>query len=355
MVTPYHAHKAIASILSFKSDSVLLKKILSEPSFDWDVIVELGSRHLILPTLYIRLKQKSLLDVLPLELKEYLEELTSINRNRNLSLLNDVKEISKLFQIHSINHVFLKGMALLSADYFKDSGERMIADIDLLVDTKDIAKAYKLLLDNNFDSAQESPLYKFTEHKHLPRLIPKNGLAAVEIHSRLFNSKETNYLLPENLLLSKQIVNGVYIPSNKDLLQHNTLNWQINDKGYYYSKIGFRSAYDSLIILKAHQESTFKDRLRNKYTKNYYLMLSVLFDDVITTETFNKRSLKFNYIKYKLKHQKVSKLIDIILNKLHYFYILITRFYMFVINRAYRKAAIGDKKRIFKILKKPRI
>ena len=354
MITSYIAHKIIASILSFKSDLVLLKKILSDPSFDWDTIVELGSRHLILPTLYIRLKQKSLLDVLPLELKEYLEELTSINRNRNVSLLNDANEISKLFQTHKINHVFLKGIALLSSEYYKDTGERMIADIDILVDENDITKAYQLLLNNDFDSAEESPLNKHLEHKHLPRLIPKDGLAAVEIHRRLFNSKKTTHLLPHNLLLNKQIINGVYIPSKKDLLQHNILNWQINDKGFYYSKIGFRSAYDSLILLNTHQEFFIKDELRNSYTRDYYLILSIFLED-IELGNFKNRGLKFNFLRYKLKHQNLSNFIDKILNILAFTKTLINRFYLFIRNKNYRKDVISDQKRVFKILKKPRI
>ena len=354
MITPYNAHKVIASILSYKSDLVLLKKTLSEPSFDWDTLVELGSRHLILPTLYIRLKQKSLLDVLPFELKEYLEELTNINRNRNLSLLNDANEISRLFQTHKINHIFLKGMALLSANYFKDAGERMIADIDILVDTKDIDKAYQLLLNNEFDSADESPLHKYIEHKHLPRLIPKEGLAAVEIHRRLFNSRKTNHLLPEDLLLNKQLTNGVYIPSNKDLLQHNILNWQINDKGYYYSRIGFRSAYDSLIILNTHQKLSIKDELKNSYIRSYYLILSIFFED-IDLDSIKTRGLKLKFLKYRLKNQILSTFMDRILNKLLFLNILLNRFYQFIMNKNYRKDVISDQKRIFKLLKKPRI
>ncbi|GGG60053.1 nucleotidyltransferase family protein [Bizionia arctica] len=350
MVSYYHTLKVIASILSYKNDPIQLKKLLSNPLFDWETLVKYASRHLVLPTIYTRLDQKSLLHVLPLDLKEYLNEITSINRNRNTSILNDVNNISNLFQTHHINHVFLKGTALLAGAYYSDLGERMIGDIDILVDSKDMHTAYQLLLNANFEAAQESPLHQYTDHKHLPRLIPKSGLAAVEIHRRLFNSKNTSLLMPNSILESKQLINKVFIPSNIHLLQHSVLNWQINDKGYYFSKIGFRSAFDSLTILNRHPEICVLDEINNKYSKNYFQLLSLFFDE-IEPQIFKKNSLKLYYLKYKFEHTKLSHLIDYVLNKLSFLKVLFQRIYMFIINKEYRKAVLADYNRIFKLLK----
>ena len=76
-------YQHIADILSFKSSISKLEHTLTKPNFDWDAIVVEGSRHLVLPAIYCRLKAKNLLHTLPKELENYLEEITSINRNRN--------------------------------------------------------------------------------------------------------------------------------------------------------------------------------------------------------------------------------------------------------------------------------
>ena len=115
-------YQHIANILSFETSNPKLEKDLSHPTFDWDAIVVEGSKHLVLPAIYCRLKAKQLLHVLPEELNTYLEGITSINRNRNESILKQVHSISQLLNEHHIDHVFLKGSAhsnysLLIFDY----------------------------------------------------------------------------------------------------------------------------------------------------------------------------------------------------------------------------------------------
>ena len=89
------------------------------------------------------------------DLNAYLSGITKINRNRNQTLLNQVKELSALFNAHGINHVFTKGCALLASGYFKDFGERLIGDIDLLVEPTNLFKAEQLLLNLEYVSAED--------------------------------------------------------------------------------------------------------------------------------------------------------------------------------------------------------
>ena len=149
MATSTNSYKVIlqliAEILSFQPNETELKLLLHPTQTDWEAVVKIASKHLVLTTVYCRLKQKKLLALLPEDLRIYLKELTTINRNRNLTLLNEIKEISTLFKAHEINHVFLKGCALLAGDYFKDFGERMIGDIDILVESDHIEQAFQLL------------------------------------------------------------------------------------------------------------------------------------------------------------------------------------------------------------------
>ena len=126
--------KSIATILSFESNETELKAQLSGKKMDWEWFVKASSQLGVMTSAYCRLEQKGLLDLVPEDLNAYLSGITKINRNRNQSLLNQVKELSELFNGHGINHVFIKGCALLASGYFKDFGERLIGDIDLIVE-----------------------------------------------------------------------------------------------------------------------------------------------------------------------------------------------------------------------------
>lgn len=349
MTSYYHTYKIIASILSYKSDTFLLKECLSEPTFDWIPIVKLGSAHLVLPAIYLRLEEKSLLNVLPPDLKAYLEEITHINRNRNTSILKDVYDISALFQSHNIHHVFLKGAALIAADYYRDIGERMIGDIDILVSEDQLETANSLLISKNYKPMEQTLGNTYFEHKHLPRLVLANSLAAIEIHRRLFHAK-TTYLRAKDVLQSKKKINNIFIPSSLHLLEHSILNWQINDHGNYLSRLGLRSAYDTLTILETHSEIKIKNEVNSSYSKNYFLILSLFFND-IDSDVFNKNGLKLSYLKFKFKHQKFSNIVDKVLYKLKYFKTLFNRLLLFVGNKNYRKDVIKDQNRILKLLK----
>ena len=71
----------------------------------------------------------------------YLKEIYEINRNRNEILLNEINEINEIFYKNNIDFVFLKGAANISCNLYNDIGERMVGDIDLLVNKMIFKKA----------------------------------------------------------------------------------------------------------------------------------------------------------------------------------------------------------------------
>ena len=156
---------------------------------DWDWLVKASSQLEVMTSVYCRLKQKKLTAYLPKELNRYFESITEINRNRNQTLLQQTKEISRLLTKHKINHVFVKGIALLAMGCYKDLGERLIGDIDIIVDTAQVYKAEQLLIESHYIPANLSLFGKHKKHRHLPRLKHPKRLAAVEIHSRALRKK----------------------------------------------------------------------------------------------------------------------------------------------------------------------
>ena len=341
-------YQHIADILSFETSNEKLGKELNYPSFDWDSIVIEGSRHLVLPAIYCRLKSKQLLHVLPEELKNYLKEITSLNRKRNEAILNQVYSISQLLNKHKIDHVFLKGSALLVTDCFEDNAERMIADIDILITLNQLDESYILLKNNGYKPIEQTLGNNFIEHKHLPRLKPEHEICAIELHRKLFVSYEYPQLSSLSLINEKVKSANIFIPSQKHLLMHNILNFQINDKGALYKSISFRSAYDIISLQKDYNYDTIWNQ--NKHFINYFKHASIFFKDLKSNTLADSNYSKSFYL-FKLKHIKFYKFWNKTITLISLTPVLFRRMLLFLSNKSYRKAVVNDRIRIYKHFK----
>ena len=203
-------------------------------------LVKLASEHLMLTTLYSKLNEKNCLNHIDNKLKEYLKNLFEINYARNKQLIKEVNIIKKIFNKNKIKFVFIKGAALIIGNYYKNLGERMIGDIDILVDSHCYNNSIELL--NSFGyKAQKTGALNINNHH--PRLISDEKMFAVEIHNELTHSKKP--------ILNKQkfFIKGKIIPSLKNIITHTIFNFQINDWGNIKGNYSYRSIYDYFILM----------------------------------------------------------------------------------------------------------
>ena len=132
-------------------DILFSEKKLNKTQFkfiDYELLIKIASSHLMLPSLYVNLKKKKQLKLIPDELVRYLKEIYEINTNRNKVLIQEIQEISEFLNTNKINYVFLKGSSMILGDYFDDVGERMLGDIDILIDYRQRNKVINLLNEN---------------------------------------------------------------------------------------------------------------------------------------------------------------------------------------------------------------
>lgn len=351
MANRLETYRSIAKILSWDSPNSELQPLLEKPDFDWDALVVEGSKHLVLPTIYCRLKQKTLLHLLPEELNTYLEELTAINRNRNESIKAQILKLTAVLNRNAIDYVLLKGAALLMANIYKDLGERMIGDIDILVAVDQLDFAFNVLLKEDYYPIETTIGDDFFEHKHLPRLRTDTHLAAVELHRKLFTNYTINTLVNANVLGNKQEVNNISLPSSDHLLLHNILNFQVSDYGHRLKAIGFRTVYDHILISKCLGVSFSAAQLKNKYIRSFLSYHSTLFGHDIGVHE-NSSPLVKTLLSLRLKYPKYDGLRRRILYTAIYFKELLTRIGIFIRNKDYRNALWEDRQRIIYTLKR---
>lgn len=340
-------YQHIADILSFETSNTQLEKTLSNPSFNWEAIVKEGSKHYVIPAIYCRLKTKHLLHLLPEDLINYLEFITNENRKRNEIILIQIHSISKLLNSQNIEHAFLKGSALLILGCFEDIAERMLGDIDLLVAPNQLKKAYKLLCDDGYSPSKQTLGNAFFEHKHLPRLeteITTTRIAAVEVHKKLFGSYKSDELNSKFIFEEKKSQAEVFIPSLKHLLMHNILNFQINDHGALYNSISIRSSYDTILLQREYIGA--KKWYEEKMVKKYFKYNSLFFKDIKNVTNATPNIFTYFYL-FKLKNIKFYKNWNILIKLSRFTPILCNRIWFFISNRAYRKAIIKNRSRIY--------
>ncbi|WP_179351474.1 nucleotidyltransferase family protein [Winogradskyella vidalii] len=329
----------MAHMLSFSYPNSQLAKTISAANFDWDTIVIEGSKHLVLPALYCRLKAKQLLHILPKELVDYLEQITNINRSRNQSILNQVHNISKILNDNSIDHVFLKGTALLASGYFKDNGERMVGDIDILVAKPQLHKAFNLLKVSGYDKTSGFA-YDKKDFRHLDRLIATDKLAAIELHSELLNKSYWSLMDMENVINSKTIVNGVAIPHINHFRKHIVLSWQLNDFGHYYNRISFKSHYD-FIALDAYIDDDFiTTLLKLKYGKSYLELVKYYFPEFSKVPSNYYMTYRKLFYKAMLYYKPLNYLVSFTKQFTKFTF---NRLYLVITNTSYVKHIIKNK------------
>ena len=298
----------IAKCLTISHDeknSSSIAKYIESGLVDWEVIVKASTSHYVFPALYLNLKRASLLTKLPKELVAYMEHIAELNRERNLQIIKQAKEINTLLQTHGITPVFLKGTGFLLQDFYGDIAERMTGDIDFLVDKDSFPKAVAILKDHGYKKTSDK-LSNPILSKHYPRLFHEDKIAAVEVHIEMVKEglvKQFNYETARENLLH---IDSFTVLGYEDQLTLTILAKQYNDHGAFFKTISLRNSYDVFLLSQKIDTTVVKDRYRFffKYL-NPYLGLTSFFFNSESVKYINNQRAK-NYLKTSLMSLKYS-------------------------------------------------
>jgi len=296
------------------------KKIVSDQisrsKIDWDKVVQVSTSHYVFPVLYINLKHAKLLSYLPEELVNYMEHITGLNRERNLEIINQAKEINIELRKNGIAPIFLKGTAFLIQGFYSDPAERMVGDIDFLVDANSFDLAVELLKDQGYEKTSQTKHENPVISKHYPRLFHKNKIAAVEVHLNMVRgnlSNHFNYDSCSDMFLS----NSYTFLGLEDQLALCILAKQHNDYGSLFKTVNLRSYYDVFLLsrkvsfIQLKSRFTFFEELLNPFLAIAAQVLqtkSISFDNNLKSKKFVIQSLKkVELSNYGKKHTKWIK------------------------------------------------
>lgn len=266
-----------------KHNKIIVENELKSNNIDWDAVVKVSTAHFVFPALYCNLKRADFLHYLPSDLVVYMKHITDLNRERNQQIIDQSKEINKLLLENNITPIFLKGTGNLLEGLYEDIGERMVGDIDIIIEKSKIKQSYNLLKNQNYFSNSKV----FYDHRHLARLVHKKKIGAIEIHKELLINKFTNEFNYDLIFKDLQNIDSINTISYQNQLCLSIIAKQINDSGMYYKNIALRNAYDVFLLSKRTKAKTAFNHL-DKLKEPLMNYLAICF------EVFNySESLKY--------------------------------------------------------------
>ncbi|MGF1556526.1 nucleotidyltransferase family protein [Paucihalobacter sp.] len=334
----FQIYQLIGQIISFNNNAAALKFRLE--SFNkWEQLVYHSSKHLLLPTIYKRLQEKALLGLLPADLIQYLEEIHGINHNRNLQILKQIKTIHQILADAHITHVFVKGAAILIKGLKNQSLERMVGDIDVLVERSSLHTAFKLLQDNGYTESIGFD-YEVKNYRHLDRQISKTGIAAVELHDELIRHPNQHLVNVGDLLAKLVMCNQFPIPNDYYMGLHCVMAFQVNDLGYYYKHISLKTLSDSLVLQIPQQPELLNNLQYHKQGRLFIAWAQFLSGDYHSVKLEFRQAFQLSLMLIKLKHSYLGK-VDYRLKWSVEF--IKQRLKLWFTNRSYRRHILKDK------------
>ncbi len=266
--------KFMVNIL-YRSESKILNGI-DISTVNFENLIKLASSHLMLPALYFNINKKNCSSLFPDDFIEYIKNIFTINKARNNILLAEAKELSELLFENNIKHIFLKGTALLLSNIFEDIGERMIGDIDFIIQHKDEEKVKKVLEENNYCniSVLFPSLIRIFRPKHLARRVNKNKTIAIEPHLELLSPIRRHVFNSKKLISAfKGDAKTIKTPNKPFLFDHCIYALQFEDKRFFNSHHSHRSIYD-IYKLDCKKSLTIENIKKNIYIKHFFITIN---------------------------------------------------------------------------------
>ena len=279
--------KLLVNILYRQENEVL--KGIDPDNINFEKLITLASGHLMLPALFFNINKKNVSYLFPEDFIEYIKEIYSINKARNTVLLKEAKELSELLYKNNIKHIFLKGTALLLSNVFEDIGERMVGDIDFIIQHKDEENVKKVLYNNNYSS-----LFWIFKPTHLTRIVPENKTIAIEPHLEFLEPKHRCFFNSKELLNDfKEEIKMIKTPRKPFLFDHCIYAIHLRDKGFFNSNYSHRSIYD-IYKLDCKKSLTIKNIKKDIFIKHFFLTIAEfkIFDMPISSSFLSSYSDK---------------------------------------------------------------
>ena len=232
-------------------------------------------------------------------LKEKIVKLNNNYLKKVLLMRYEISKITELFSQNNIEYVVLKGMAI---EVKKIDSCRRFRDLDILINYKDLKRAYALLRSFGYvyynNQSNDCAKYLRDMH-HLPPMVNNMGVT-VELHHRItLPTIFESCPLTDLAFLDKEICDGINVPSDRILLAHTLyhgiLHHQLNSGPIFLLDI------KNILIRNKYAEDSINDLLEKLNLTSEYSKVKSIIRSCKHSENINDALMKEFYSLFKGK------------------------------------------------------
>jgi hypothetical protein len=262
---------------AFQNICVILAPVatgpLSDPDeWDWEEFVALASAHFVSPALAAPVEH---LAFAPDEVKSYFNTLRAMNARRNVVILRALAEALAALRGIGIEGILLKGAASLVSGLYDDPAERILGDVDLLVQPGQINNAAKLLQTMGYalppvERRWVAPSPLRLPH-HIPILIHSDTGVGIELHGSLVASKFESMLPPADLFERAVSIEwdgqDVLVLSPTDRVVHNIVHELLHHVGAMRGVVALRQLRELARIVARYGQAVDWENVERRFLK----------------------------------------------------------------------------------------
>ncbi|WP_394174005.1 nucleotidyltransferase family protein [Thalassotalea litorea] len=232
-------------------------------------IIELSNHYWLTSALCYRLKKLNIFVQLPHILQQYLNEVSTLYRQRNIDIKKEAQSVCQLLDDAKIEQTLLKGAASLFNSTYPSPGIRYMCDIDILVPDDKQQQAFELLQSHGYQTDESPHALHSPNHHHAPSLCLPESMCRVEIHKQALKYPASTVLSNAQILQSVQplaLGQALYVQQLSPTMQvvMCIAHSEISHLGYAEKQLDLRQFFH-LHSLLAHYHDDIDWRLVEKH------------------------------------------------------------------------------------------
>lgn len=227
-------------------DPARVRHAMADPAFPWDRLLAAANQAYLTPALDAALRRDGAAAV-PDEVAHYLALIAGRSRLRNQHLRAQLRELVGALNRAGIVPLLLKGAAGLFGDIDRYAANRIVTDLDVLIDAERVPDARAVLLSLGY-----RPLQGRTVGRHaVGDFIRDSDVGAVDLHVCLLNEPQ---LLPVAEALERSVleeVDGLQARrlSATDRVLHLLLHDFVQDQGIHDGRLNLRHLHEIAVLV----------------------------------------------------------------------------------------------------------
>jgi hypothetical protein len=257
-----------------------LIRSINAQEIDWQRFVGMADHHLVLQALYPKIRDHGLSGHLPDELTGHLKNIFDLTTERNVKAVAQAKQINQILKAENIIPVFLKGTGNILDGLYRYPGERILHDIDILVQGSETERAAASLFNAGYKSNYSYEPEKNKLLRHYPILYKPGEPLYVEIH-RIPTGRKYLRGFSTETVISASRPSAIYpeclVMADEHKIIHNFLHAQMDHKAHLYGRESMRNLYDMhLLSRRCDAEAILHKFGRFKRISSAYLDITYL-------------------------------------------------------------------------------